>query len=591
VSILAGVFSRSGAAVPPKLCDSLNRAVSRDAGDERIVFQDQRCCLVKVDTGAYGEAAVRTGFKGTVSLLAGEPLLALHDSEPPRTRSNDLALLHEAWTRDNWDLLRGAHGVFCAVHYQPDPGRITLVADKLGIRQLYYWLSDQTLIFATALRVLEQLEGWPRIMDLRAITEIAAFGFPLGTRTPYSNVHLLRAAEIVNVSATSFSRRQYWRWDAIASSRDSEAYRARVLYDRFTSAVARRLRRDTATVAFLSGGLDSRCIVAVLRDRKVRVHTFNFAAKGTQDQMLGAVFARHAGTQHTESPTDRAKPHWSMLMAAALAQATDLAASQVQRARLVWSGDGGSVGLGHVYMNRPIVDLLRADKRDSAIELFLQQQRANVLRRLLQPEIADAVADVLRVGIREELEDIRCEDPARSFHLFLMVNDQRRHLAAHFEDLDLHRLEFHLPFFDSGPLELIVASPVDECLGHRLYMRFAAHVPSVITDVPWQSYPGHAPCPLPLPQRTGYQWDNRTQSLLRRGSSRELLQAADALIKERTFPDEVLRRRFLQLARWAHGLKLRDYSYVIQTARLYDRYWKLCDGRYELPTVPRVQSA
>src|SRR5436189_143421 len=92
--------------------------------------------------------------------------------------------------------LAGARGAFCAVHYHPDAGRLTLVTDKLGVRPLYYWIGDDHVIFATALRVLEGLAEVPKQMDLRAVTEAACFRFPLGDRTPYQDVYALHAAEI-----------------------------------------------------------------------------------------------------------------------------------------------------------------------------------------------------------------------------------------------------------------------------------------------------------------------------------------------------------------------------------------------------------
>src|SRR2546426_839289 len=105
----------------------------------------------------------------------------------------------------------GARVVFCAVHYHPDASRLTLITDKLGVRPLYYWIGDDHVIFATALRVLEGLADLPKQMDLRAVTEAACFGFPLGDRTPYQGVRALRAAEIVEVSGAGVGRSKIGR--------------------------------------------------------------------------------------------------------------------------------------------------------------------------------------------------------------------------------------------------------------------------------------------------------------------------------------------------------------------------------------------
>jgi len=171
MTIFAGLFCRHGGArVGDSTCDALRRTLSRDIRDTVSEFRDARVFLAKVDIGAYGEPAFLVRPGGSVSLLAGEPLLATGDPRVARGRSADLALLHDSWDRSDCSSLAGARGVFCAVHYHPDAGRLTLVTDKLGVRPLYYWIGEDHVIFATAMRVLEALAEVPKQMDLRAVT-------------------------------------------------------------------------------------------------------------------------------------------------------------------------------------------------------------------------------------------------------------------------------------------------------------------------------------------------------------------------------------------------------------------------------------
>src|SRR5439155_596785 len=286
--------------------------------------------------------------------------------------------------------------------------------------------------FATAMRVLEALAEVPKQMDLRAVTEAACFGFPLGDRTPYQGVRALRAAEVVQVSGAGVARSQYWRWDDIRSARRPQQELLQEAYDRFTAAVACRRRGDRTTTAFLSGGLDSRCVVAALRAQGAEVHAFNFALPGTQDRILGAACAAALGARHHQGTMrPDVELRFSALLADALSTPEHCLAPPPEHPRVVWSGEGGSVGVGYVYLTRGMVDQLRAGDPDGAIAAFLERQKAAVLRKLLRPAVADAVAYIPRRGIREEIDDLRCADPGRSLHLCLPLNDQRRHLAGH----------------------------------------------------------------------------------------------------------------------------------------------------------------
>jgi hypothetical protein len=585
MTLLAGIFTRGRQQpLPASICEALRRTVSRNTNDEVSVFKDERSYFVKVDIGAYGEAGFHRDADGCLSLLAGEPLLASgDDNDAWQSRTRDLDLLHESWRKDDWSLAARARGVFCAVHYQPRTGTLSLIADKLCIRPLYYWLDDKYVVFATALRIIEGLTEIPKQMDVQAVTEIVGLGVPLGTRTPFVDVSLLRAAEIVQINESAVARKQYWRWDDIKASGKSEPELLQDTYARFSQAVGRRIRQDTTTAAFLSGGLDSRCVVAALRERNIRVHTFNFALPHTQDQMFGAEFARQAETIHQESPMTPGAPVWSKIMADAWNTSTARERLPAERGNLVWSGDGGSVGLGHVYVSPSIVELMRAGKIDAAIDEYLFQEQASIPRRLLQPNVLDALSGSLHLGIRDELDDIRSEDAARSFYLFLMLNDQRRHLANHFEHIDLHRLEFQLPFLDSDFLATVMAIPVDLCLGHKFYTKWLKLFPPFATSVPWQTYPNHEPCPLPIPAELTYQWDRAHPTAQSASRRRALLKHSAGVLNSKDFPERILKRSYLRLASLVHRTGLRDYAYVIEAARTYHKYWTLCGGKYILP--------
>src|SRR5712692_1794603 len=202
MTLMAGVFSRTGVnAVDDSVCESLRRALSRDPSDSVDGHSDRRACLLKVDIGAYRAPALRIGPRGTVTMLTGDPILALAD-EPPATRSRtrDLERLHRARDTGDWSLLSRATGNFSAAYYDPAAATLFLIADKLAMRPVYYWLGKESLFFGSALRILETLRAVPKLMDVRALAEITAFGFPLGRRTPYAGIAVLKPGEILEVS-------------------------------------------------------------------------------------------------------------------------------------------------------------------------------------------------------------------------------------------------------------------------------------------------------------------------------------------------------------------------------------------------------
>ncbi len=585
MTLIAGILSRNDRPLADSACASLQQAISRNPADEVKTFRDSWSCFAKVDIEAFAEPGFFIDANGALSLLAGEPLLGNRDLSSNRLQ--DLAAIHAQCLENNSNILREANGTFCVVHYQPQTRSLYLIADKLGIRPLYYWADDNLVVFASALRILEELPFVPKKMDLRAVTEAVALGKPLADRTPYAGISLLKSAQIVQITAKGISRSCYWRWDEIKTARDSEQLRLATVYDHFQSAVKRRNRNDSMTAAYLSGGLDSRCVVAALCDSGARVRTVNFASPGTQDYYFGNDFAERIGSIHQSIPELRREsvPDFSALMASALTefnhdQLEKERRERPERPRLVWSGDGGDVLLGRVYVSESPVELMRAGKIDRAIEAHLQTEHIDIPLRLFQPQILRKVRDVVRQGIHEELDQLHAEDPGRNFYLFVVLNNQRRKLMGHFENIDLHRLEFQLPFFDAAFLESVIATPLDWCLRHKFYIKWLSHFPEAVTAVPWQAYPGHEPCPLPVSRELAYQWDDSYQAEGDAKHKRRVIEQAFELVRSFDFPDQILSKRKLRLATWIHSRGWRDYRYAIEAAQTYHAYSKKCGGAF-----------
>lgn len=581
MTLIAGIFSRNNQPLADSACAGLRQTISRNPSDEVEIFRDHRSCFAKVDIGAFREPGFFQDASGALSLLAGEVLLSNRDTLSNRLQ--DLTAIHEQALKANWNGLREADGTFCLVHYQPQTGTLSLVADKVGVRPLYFWLNDELVVFASALRILEELSFVPKRMDLRAVTEVVALGTPLADRTPYAGIFLLKPAEIVQITSERASRSSYWRWDEIKTEDDSEPIRLATVYDRFQSAIKRRNGNDEATSAYLSGGLDSRCIVAALCHNGVRVRTVNFARPGTQDYHFGNDFAEKMGSVHESIPKEKGDniPDYSSLMAKVLGGSSH-GQWPAERPQIAWSGESGSGLLGGVGLPESIVALMRAGQVDSAVAEYLQIGQRSLPLKLFRPEILESLRAVITQGISEALNELQGEDAGRNFYLFLMHTDQRRNLMRHFENIDLHRLEFQLPFFDAGFLTSVIATPLDWFLKHRFYIKWLSLLPTAVTSVPWQAYPGHEPCPLPIPPELAYQWDDSYRAEEDASQKQRVIEQASELLRSVDFPDQILNRRNLRLAKWIHSSGWRDYRYAIEAAQTYHLYAKKCGGGFIL---------
>jgi hypothetical protein len=253
-----------------------------------------------------------------------------------------------------------------------------------------------------------------------------------------------------------------------------------------------------------------------------------------------------------------------------------------ERPNLVWSGEGGSVGLGHVYLAPEIVSLLREHNRSRAIDVFLRQQKKRILTRILQPALVARLKGYLQARLYHELEEIHYPDPVRSLHIFLNLNGPRRHLEGHFDSIDEHRIELQMPFNDSNLVEYITSIPIDACLYHNFYVRWLSHFDHAVLEVPWQAYPGHKQSPVPIPANLLDQWTASESESHRLAIKADLLNRSRVMLSSAGFPRPILRKTHLRLMHLAWKFNVANYGYALNAALTYDRFWKKSSGRFEI---------
>lgn len=571
MTIFGGVFALdANREIDRETAQHLQRVLSRDPADRATLYSGSGYAAAFVDLGLLPGSGEVADDTGAFSFVAGDLLLRPRNEA---SRTDDLWTLHRAWLKGDDSLLPRMRGSFAVAQVDPATGVLRLAVDVLGARSLYVAFSDGLVYFATALRILETIPTLERRIDLRGLLETAAFGFPLSTRTQYEGVDLLYGGEVLEIRRGNGVRRQkHSRLDEPAAGSEAPGDLRRDLHRTFQEAVRWRLDDSRSVVSFFSGGLDSRCVVAALRADDVEVHSINVAPEGSLDLELGRVAASHLQTRHFEFP----KGSVDSFERGAGGHAAWLASLQSgelpQSPRAVWSGHGGSVGMGHVYLDDHMVVLLRQGRRADAVNAYLRKNQIGLSARTFKRELHSTVKSICADGVLNELQQLESFDEGRRLHLFLMLNDQRRHLTSHYENIDQFRLELINPFFDPVFLRLVLSAPIEPFLSHRFYNAWLKEFSLDIGSIPWQAYGDHEPCPLPLPPGLRSQWEEGffSDETLREASDRLLFESSKALAST-SFPGQLLRRSSVRLAWWLTRAGVRDYSYLLKiTAALTD---------------------
>lgn len=216
--------------------------------------------------------------------------------------SDSEAVLHgyEEWGPQ---VIERLFGMFCFAVLDEKKGRIMLGRDRLGIKPLYYHHQGGKLIFANEIKAMLAWPGLERRVNLTALYQYLGWEFTPAPHTLFAGVHKLRQGHyaLFDLASGQFSEHPYWdlKFQPGFSRPEEAVEELRAL---IRTAVKRRLMSDVPLGVFLSGGLDSTTVTAMMRELGVDpLHTFSigYPDKSFSELEYANDMAAHYGTDHT----------------------------------------------------------------------------------------------------------------------------------------------------------------------------------------------------------------------------------------------------------------------------------------------------
>jgi len=201
-------------------------------------------------------------------------------------------------------------GMFAFAVWDRQHRALTLVRDRLGIKPLYWARFGSLILFGSELKALRQHPGWQASIDRDAL---AAYTRYARIPTPYSiykGVFALRPAHLLRLRADDHPQPQcYWDLSSLALRGASEARSLtepeaeEELYRLLTDSVRRRMVADVPVGAFLSGGIDSSCMVALMQTSQaqpIKTFSIGFDNSAFDEAPFARQIAAHLATDHTQ---------------------------------------------------------------------------------------------------------------------------------------------------------------------------------------------------------------------------------------------------------------------------------------------------
>lgn len=217
-----------------------------------------------------------------------------------KTDTEVIVHLYEDYGEDFVDHLNGQ---FAIALWDADKRKLVLARDRVGIVPLFYAVSDGRLHFASEVKGLLPVLG-PPTLDPMALDQIMTFWAPVSPRTLFAGVEEVSPGHMLLVEGGRVRTRRYWDWEFPTSPADylggSENGLVEELRSLLTDATRLRLRADVPVGAYLSGGLDSSTLVALIQKcgaSDLRTFSIGFEAEDLDEGHYQRMMIDYAGVE------------------------------------------------------------------------------------------------------------------------------------------------------------------------------------------------------------------------------------------------------------------------------------------------------
>ena len=217
---------------------------------------------------------------------------------------------------DRWGIhamLQRCSGMFAFAVWDRRERHLTLGRDRFGEKPLYYGCQGRRLLFASELKAFQKLPGFTAEIDRSALATFIQHGYIPAPYSIYQGIRKLLPGTILQIVPERLPEFEnplsYWSLENAVSASALDPFRGSreeaiaELEIMLRRATRQQMMADVPLGAFLSGGVDSSTIVALMQAQsgvKVRTFSIGFHEESHNEAPYAAAVAKHLGTDHTE---------------------------------------------------------------------------------------------------------------------------------------------------------------------------------------------------------------------------------------------------------------------------------------------------
>lgn len=222
--------------------------------------------------------------------------------------SSDTEVIVHLYEEKGEDFISHLRGMFAIGLWDARNKRLLLIRDRLGKKPLFYALLKDSVVFASEIKSLLRIPGFPSEIDGEALVDYFSLLYIPAPKSIFRHVRKVRPAHYVLIDSQGMREKAYWDISFDETEQKKEERWCEELLDAYQEAIRLRLRSDVPLGAFLSGGVDSSSVVALMtrmNGQQVNTCSVGFDEEEFDESHCAAVFANAFNTVHHE---ERVRP-------------------------------------------------------------------------------------------------------------------------------------------------------------------------------------------------------------------------------------------------------------------------------------------
>ena len=288
---IAGIFNKTDKPVDRGLLERMTSALQHRGPDGQGYFVNgaiglghRRLSIIDVEGGsqpiANEDGTLQVVFNGEIYnyIELRHELMAL--GHQFKTVSDTEVIVH-AYEQWGPDCVNRFNGMFAFAIVNVRENTLFLARDHLGIKPLYYVVIGNQLLFASEIKALIQHPDCPREVDLDSLSELFTFRFVPSPKTLFKGIFKLPSGHRMQVSMNAVKVERFWNWVPQLRTEWNEQELIEEYQTLLEHAIRLQLRSDVPLGLFLSSGIDSGVLLAIMSQYSSgRVQAFTMGFEG-----------------------------------------------------------------------------------------------------------------------------------------------------------------------------------------------------------------------------------------------------------------------------------------------------------------------